>query len=359
MINYSLSIINNSTIATILYSICTLSFLTVPFIVYYIKSQNDTTLIQKYLTVFKNPDEAYAAYQRDKENLNIVEPYKTRSLISIIYYLSIFFIVSEFIGYIAILLYLNANGFSKDVITEGSSLFDPNVYDHMQSYLNLILQIIIYGIAIIGVLILMWKPLIEDFNRISGKTFAFGAMGLGITYAGSLIGSLFLSIIGVTNWKSDSSNQQAIDEMFSTSPLNLIILFVVIVIIAPILEELIFRKAIFKQFKKRNLALIVSSLSFGLLHVISSATAVLIQIPRGTATFLDFVLELIYVIPYSLMGIGMGIAYIKSSNNICAPIFTHMLNNFLSYCISVFLIFNPELLDLLEQYGVIFINFLF
>lgn len=356
MLNFSINLVNSSKTAEVLYSICTFAFLIVPFLIYYIKYRKDTSLIQKYLQVFPNADEAYAAYVRDQENLNIVEPYRTRSLISIIYYLFITFIFSELIAAIAIIIYLSANGFSKDVINPESDLYNPDVYNHMASYLNLILQIIINGIAVVGVVILMWKPFKEDLKRINGKTFAYGAMGLGLLYAGNSIGTIFLTLIDVPDWKEGSTNQEAIEQMFGTSPLNIIILFFVIVIIAPILEELVFRKSIFKLFKNRYLALIVSSLAFGLLHVISGAMVVLTEILNGQAYYLDFILELIYVIPYSLMGLGIGIAYMKSSNNIVAPMFAHMLNNLLSFILSLVMVFNPELF---EEFAMILINFLF
>jgi membrane protease YdiL (CAAX protease family) len=227
-----------------------------------------------------------------------------------------------------------------------------------KTYLNIILQIVIYGIAIIGVVILMWKPFEEDLKRINKKTFAFGAMGFGLLYAANIVGTIFLTLIGVMNFKSNASNQDAINSMFNTSIPNLIILFIVIVIMAPILEELVFRKAIFKQFKNKYLALIVSSLAFGMLHVISSALLVFINITNGEATFFDFVLELIYVIPYSLMGFALGIAYIKSNKNIASSMFAHFLNNLISYIGSLIISLNPELLEKLEDAAVILINFL-
>ena len=358
MQNYTLSLFNNSTYAMILYSICTIAFLLVPFIIYYFKYRQDTSLINKYLQVFPNPEEAYAAYVRDQENLNIVEPYRTKSLFTIIYYFFVMYILSEFVSSIAISIYLYANQFSSDIINPNSDYFNQNVYEHMQSSLNIILQIVIYGIAIIGVVILMWKPFEEDLKRINKKTFAFGAMGFGLLYAANIVGTIFLTLIGVMNFKSNASNQDAINSMFNTSIPNLIILFIVIVIMAPILEELVFRKAIFKQFKNKYLALIVSSLAFGMLHVISSALLVFINITNGEAAFFDFVLELIYVIPYSLMGFALGIAYIKSNKNIVSSMFAHFLNNLISYIGSLIISLHPELLESIEDAAVILINFL-
>ena len=121
-----------------------------------------------------------------------------------------------------------------------------------------------------------------------------------------------------------------------------------------ILQIIIF----FKQFKNKYLALIVSSLAFGMLHVISSALLVFINITNGEATFFDFVLELIYIIPYSLMGFALGIAYIKSNKNIASSMFAHFLNNLISYIGSLIIALNPELLESLEDAAIILINFL-
>jgi hypothetical protein len=147
MQNYTLSLFNNTTYAMILYSICTIAFLLVPFIIYYFKYRQDTSLINKYLQVFPNPEEAYAAYVRDQENLNIVEPYRTKSLFTIIYYFFVMYILSEFVSSIAISIYLYANQFSSDIINPNSDYFNQNVYEHMQSSLNIILQIVTRAIS--------------------------------------------------------------------------------------------------------------------------------------------------------------------------------------------------------------------
>ena len=66
----------------------------------------------------------------------------------------------------------------------------------------------------------------------------------------------------------------------------------------------------------------------------------------------DLIIELIYIIPYSLMGLGLGICYIKSNRNICTSIFAHMLNNGISFVASLMLIFLEDmgLMDQLELF---------
>ena len=53
-------------IIALLYTIITLSFIIVPFIIYFVKKSNNTKLIDKYMQVFPNPEEAMEAYYRDK-----------------------------------------------------------------------------------------------------------------------------------------------------------------------------------------------------------------------------------------------------------------------------------------------------
>ena len=84
-----------------------------------------------------------------------------------------------------------------------------------------------------------------------------------------------------------------------------------IVVIGPIVEELIFRKSmheIFRYFKLPSWAvLLISSVLFGLIHVVSAK---------------DFV----QVFPYICMGLTLGWLEIKTKN-IFPSIFVHIFNN--------------------------------
>lgn len=349
MPNENFTLIQSDAIAAIIYTLLTIAFFVVPFIIYFSKKTNSMKLIEKYMQVFPNPDEAMAAYERDKQNLTIVEPFRKNSLISIIYYFVIFYILAEVISAVAIVIYLKANGFSKDIINPESPLYNPDVYEHMANFLNLVLQIVIYSIATIGVLIIMWKPFKNDFKKINGKTFALGAMGYGLSMAGGAASVILFAILGITARKGEATNQEAIDSMFSSSPMALIILFFVIVIMAPIVEELVFRKSFFTIIKDPKLALIISSMVFGGLHVISGTLAVALSWIEGSATYLDVILELVFIIQYSLMGLGFGIAYIKSNKNVCTTIFSHMLNNGVSFVVTLLSVLFPDVFESLTN----------
>ena len=102
-----------------------------------------------------------------------------------------------------------------------------------------------------------------------------------------------------------------------------ILMIVSAVILGPIVEELIFRKAFFGIISNQKIAVFVSSLTFGLIHVLAEPT------------FTDL---LINIIPYVVMGFVFGYIYTKQNKNLFVVTVVHMLTNLISI-ISILLIF--------------------
>lgn len=107
---------------------------------------------------------------------------------------------------------------------------------------------------------------------------------------------------------SIAGNEEAIRDMFSKTP---IYTFISAVIIAPILEELVFRKSFRYMFSNDILFILFSGITFGAFHVISS--------------FESF-FDLIYIIPYSIPGLVFAYVLVKSKN-IFVPMGLHFLHN--------------------------------
>lgn len=78
------------------------------------------------------------------------------------------------------------------------------------------------------------------------------------------------------------------------------------IVIGPLTEELMFRGFIKKFIKNDILFIILSSLIFGGLHVLSA----------------DSLLQLLYIIPYSVLGFAFSLNYVKTKN-IASNIFLH------------------------------------
>jgi len=85
------------------------------------------------------------------------------------------------------------------------------------------------------------------------------------------------------------------------------------VILAPILEELLFRGLVFRSLRDKSkwLAIFASSFLFGFLHIYS-------------ALFAGDLSQLIYLFSYGGMGFAFSYAYEKRKT-ICVPILMHMI----------------------------------
>lgn len=105
-----------------------------------------------------------------------------------------------------------------------------------------------------------------------------------------------------------SNNQKSILELFKIVPIYIIY---VTVITAPILEELVFRLSFKKIINNKIIYILLSGLVFGSLHVIGS---------------FNTIVDLLFIIPYSIPGFIFGYIYVKEEN-IFVPISIHFIHN--------------------------------
>ena len=158
------------------------------------------------------------------------------------------------------------------------------------------------------------KTIIEDFKKfkkdINGNlelAFRYWTIGFSIM----LISNLFISLI---LGKTISGNEEIVRNYIDSSPL---LMAISTVIFAPINEELTFRKSLRDALKNKWVYALTSGIIFGGLHVISY-----INVPS----------DLIYLLPYSSLGIAFALLYYKT-NNIFSSISMHTMHNLLSIII--------------------------
>ena len=158
------------------------------------------------------------------------------------------------------------------------------------------------------------KTIIEDFKKfkkdINGNlelAFRYWTIGFSIM----LISNLFISLI---LGKTISGNEEIVRNYIDSSPL---LMAISTVIFAPINEELTFRKSLRDALKNKWVYALTSGIIFGGLHVISY-----INVPS----------DLIYLLPYSSLGISFALLYYKT-NNIFSSISMHTMHNLLSIII--------------------------
>ncbi len=197
------------------------------------------------------------------------------------------------------------------------------VIDYMDwdltGYANGLVNFIIY-IILLPVLLLILKPNLSYDVELTKKDSFSRMIGFIITgYVFLIVANLVSSIISdalsqlFNQPVEESVNQMAIVNILHSN--GAIFMVISAVFIGPIVEELIFRKSIFGLIKNNVLALIVSSVIFGSIHLIGEAS---------------FISALINGIGYIIMGFVFGIIYIKNQKNIVYPMAVHILSNLIS-----------------------------
>lgn len=223
-------------------------------------------------------------------------------------------ILLYFIGYMIIGVFaISIVGSILSSLFINETMSDEVIYN-FSFKLSLILQNIVEIIVL--VLCFIFGRKILSFSQINKKKVAISFLiGICFFIVNESIGFLINLIPGITN----SSNQEMIIKIIEENPFSA---FISVVIFAPIVEELVFRGGIYNLLKNKlseNLSLILSSLIFGLLHVIFGLLAFEIS-------------EFIFLIAYFILGLGFGFIY-KKTNNIYICIIVHFINNLISFLI--------------------------
>ena len=147
------------------------------------------------------------------------------------------------------------------------------------------------------------------------KALLYGVVGFAFFYLATILYSVFIYFLEIDY--GNNENQEIVVSLIKGEP---ILAFIVVVILAPIVEEIMYRYALFGAFLKHNrfLAYFISVLAFTIAHFIASF---------GSDNIL---LELVSFFPYAFSGIVFAYIYEKSKN-LGSAIIAHFINNFLSY----------------------------
>ena len=164
----------------------------------------------------------------------------------------------------------------------------------------------IISLIYIKTLIKDFKDFKSNYKSILKTSLNYWIKGLFISYGGSII----ISMIKLP----EVTNQQEVIELFKQ---NFILASIMTIILAPITEELFFRRGLKKFTNNKHLYAITSGLIFGGLHLITSLHS-LNDLPM-----------LLYLIPYCSLGIAFAYSYFKT-DNIYGTICVHSIHNTIS-----------------------------
>lgn len=179
----------------------------------------------------------------------------------------------------------------------------------------------------IGVIFYLFKKeltnMFEDFYENSryyfSKYFKCWFWVLICMYIGNFV------IILLSPNMAGPNNQELIVEMFKQHP---IYTFILSVILAPIIEELVFRFGFKHIFTNKHVFILISGLIFGAFHIIGSY---------------ETLSDLLYIIPYSIPGLIFAKVYYESKN-VFITMWLHFVHNGSVMLLQVLLlIFNVQL----------------
>jgi membrane protease YdiL (CAAX protease family) len=211
-----------------------------------------------------------------------------------------------------------------DFFTAEAYLVDGPV-NELSRFAFSLLNFSIYIILLPVLLVMMKRDLILDWNKfkeIKPMWFQIIAVGYLYLFLGNIVAGYlqsFLSeLLGVI--PSISVNQLSIQNALTSN--GAIFMIIAAVILGPIIEELIFRKAIFGLIRNDKIALATSTFVFGAIHLLSEGS-----IAAG----------LVNGIAYFTMGLIFGYIYLKNDKNIIAPIAIHILSNLISIILILFI----------------------
>ncbi len=118
-----------------------------------------------------------------------------------------------------------------------------------------------------------------------------------------------------------SPNQAALEQLIqSGSFFNVFSLFIVAVVLAPIVEEMVYRKAIYgliKNATKPVFAVLGSAFVFAFVHVLIDLS------------------NFVYIVPYFALGLVLSFIYYYSGRLIFIPIFAHALMNLYTFILLI------------------------
>jgi len=188
---------------------------------------------------------------------------------------------------------------------------------------DLLFMLFVYLSSVL-IVIALAKPLFKSEQNVSwSKMLQYIVINIFLLF---IINAIIGRLIEVLFSLSTSENQQAIYNMLSLSnygenvefiiPYIPYIAFITLVILAPILEEVIFRGVVFRWMRQSYsfiISSLVSGMLFGFIHVMDSLL---------TGNYLD----LVYILLYGIMGVVFSKMY-EETGSIYGPIILHACYN--------------------------------
>lgn len=163
-------------------------------------------------------------------------------------------------------------------------------------------------IYVLIILFMYRKEIINGIKELKKNFLENSLISMKCWLIGCIIMTISSILISHITKQNVSNNEQLVRSSITLAPFYMLF---TCSIVAPIFEEMVFRRSLRGFIKNKWLFIILSGTLFGLLHVIGSYNSPL-----------DF----LYVIPYGSMGCCFAYLY-ATTGNISLPIIVHMIHN--------------------------------
>ena len=167
--------------------------------------------------------------------------------------------------FISLCLYILLATFLQSALTYGAAAFFPDFYkSELFLWISYIVPSYLIAMPLIWLMLSAVPKKTPEKTRLSPReAILFFAISYAFVYAGQLISSYLSKVLNLV--KGNEVHDPLQQYMGNFSPLMVI---VVMVILAPIFEELLFRKLIIDRLLPygKRLAMVVSGLVFGMIH---------------------------------------------------------------------------------------------
>jgi uncharacterized protein len=224
----------------------------------------------------------------------------------------------------AVIVYFESNPNDAFTYDESDVAITYQSFERITTFALSLLNFTVYVFLFIPIVWFLRVDIRYDwvqFIKKEHKLIGFVLSGYIYVFIANFLATSLMEIVSLlTGFESSTPvNQAAIMEMLSSS--GLVFTLLSAIIIGPIVEELVFRKALFGLIKHKYVALVFSSVIFGFIHVSAENS---------------FLVSLYQVIPYIALGFVFGYLYLKHEKNIMIPIVVHMLSNLISIVLTLF-----------------------
>lgn len=203
--------------------------------------------------------------------------------------------------FFVIMLYFTYNNIAVYILER----LGINIYSKSQNML-IFINFVIDVLFMIILFLVYYKDIINDIRDFKENYKSY----LKFSFKWWIFAFLFMYISNIIIFiivKSNASNEEIIHSMVNKYPLYMLFQ---VSIMAPFVEEMLFRKSIRDIVSNKYLYIIISALIFGGLHVLTS----------------ESYLEMLYIIPYGVFGGVFAYIYCKTKN-IFSTITVHHVHN--------------------------------